>query len=202
MFSLWLHSLLVAEPGLELRYPDSNSRVLCNTSIMLHLWQRWVMKINPLFAKELLTAQTKCSKDIYICLPHAFDDRSNFSLHYITNVGFGDIRRSHHIDVIGGKGYHWNLFILSPVHFPLPASNDLLGDVLCSRVQTTGARHLCLLFWDLTHRLPQWPWPVPPLSCLFILDSKIILATEGWLSDERQQKHSKRILHSLPWSFR
>lgn len=115
------------------------------------------MTINPLFAKGLLTAQTKCSKDIYICLPQAFDDRSNFLLHCITNVGFGDIGRSHHRDVIGGKGYHWNLFILSPVHFPLPASNDLLGDVLCSWVQTTGARHLCLLFWDLTYRLPQWP---------------------------------------------
>ena len=36
----------------------------------------------------------------------------------------------------------------------------------CSQAETTGARRLCLLFWDLTHRLPQWPWSIPSLSCL------------------------------------
>ena len=80
------------------------------------------------------------------------------------------------------------LFILSPVHFPLPASNGLLGDVAAHRLKPqepdafafySGIWHIDSLsgLGQFLH-FPAW----------FISDFKVILAAEEWSKDKRHQE--------------
>lgn len=80
------------------------------------------------------------------------------------------------------------LFILSPVHFPLPASNGLLGDVAAHRLKPqepdafafySGIWHIDSLS-GLGQSLHFLAW--------FILDFTVIQAAEGWSRDKRYQE--------------
>lgn len=81
-----------------------------------------------------------------------------------------------------------NAFILSPVHFPLPASNGLLGDVAAHRLKPqepdafafySGICHI-----DSLSGLGQ-PLHFPAGS---IPDFTVILTAEGWARDKGRQE--------------